>query len=1102
MPRILESSVQRIKDAASIVDVVSDFIELKKKGAGYWACCPFHGERSPSFYVNPARNTYHCFGCGAGSTPVDFLMNHKNMSFAEAIEYLGKRFNEEVRYAAKDWTDEERAEQRHRESLIIAVQAVQRFFVEQLQADTPEAQAARKYAYGRWTEDFCKEFGIGYAPRGNQAFFDFIKRNCINEDILVELGYIGVNEEKGSRYAFFRERVTIPIISRSGQLLGFSGRYSGTNNDIPRYMNSKESAIFKKADIVFGMRDAVGMARKNDRMILVEGGPDVLRLHQLGITNAVGALGVAWGESHFNQIASITKNVCFIPDSEPPKGDKEFGAGFEAVFRAGTIAVKLGLNVTVKEIPVSDPKEKQDPDSYITSKEKFSQLTEELFILWYADKLFKRENPTKAALSKAVEDIADLAAYVDNKVTRTHIMEALPEIYGRPKMWKEAYKAATVRRKKDAEDEASDNISYAERMMHRAGIICSHGCYFTIGKDDALQRFTNFTLTPVAHVRADGDASRVFKIKNEFGYEDSIEFTSDELVSIQKLNKALEKLGPFVWSGNIDQLNKLKEYLYLITNTCDRIKTMGWNDEYKLFALGNGIFVDGQWREVDELGMVNYGGKYYYLPAFSEMHRKNKTAFAFARSFIHKPETDISLRDFVGNVMEVFGQNAMSCFTFVMASLFRDIIYPVKDAFPILNLYGPPSSGKTALGNSFLALLYPVVEPSKLATTTISSLNTMLTRGANIPVLIDEYKNSINDTKVEMLKSVWGGKGQSKKNIETKEIEETMFTCSLILCGQEQPTKDSALFNRIVYLKSPRTEFSVEEKKRYRELKELTHKRMSHLLIELLKLRPAFENNFAHNFSVCTDEVLAKLGTISINDRIFDNWVILLAAFRTAETFIDVPFTYKDFFDFSLAGMISQNSEVRQKSELSDFWKLFASLFMSGKIMERAHFRIIYESSFKPCSKKQEVEFEDKRPIVYVNFDAVKQVMARNLNNGGTSSRIDPYSVEGMLEISQHYLGNKQCRFINLNARGELDERFDQESKKSYALGGKITAMCFDYSALKGEFDINLESIRISDTDLLVEETEPEATNTPSTPPTHQPSIFDSDPVSDEDMPF
>lgn len=1102
MPRILESSIQRIKDAASIVDVVGDFIELKKKGAGYWACCPFHGERTPSFYVNPARNTYHCFGCGAGSTPVDFLMNHRNMSFAEAIEYLGKRFNEEVRYATKEWTDEEREAQRHRESLIIAVQAVQRFFVEQLQADTPEAQAAREYAYGRWTERFCKEFGIGYAPKCNQAFFEFIKRNCINEDILVELGYIGVNADTGSRYAFFRERVTIPITSRSGQLLGFSGRYNGTNNDIPRYMNSRESAIFKKADIVFGLRDAVAMARKNDRMILVEGGPDVLRLHLLGITNAVGALGVAWGESHFNQIAPLTKNICFIPDSEPPKGDKQFGAGFEAVFRAGAIAVKLGLDVTVREIPVSDPKEKQDPDSYIVDRSKFSGLREEMFILWYAEKLLKRDGLTTAEQKRAIEEIGYLVAFVDNKITRSQIIDALPDIYGRPKLWKEAVKAGAVRRKKDTEEENADALSYADRMMHRAGIICSKGCYYTAGKDDQLLRFTNFTLEPIAHVRVNGDASRVFKIKNEFGYEDSIEFTSDELVSIQKLNKALEKLGPFVWSGNIDQLNKLKEYLYMITPTCDRISTLGWNAPYQLYALGNGIFVDNEWREVDELGMTNYGGKHYYLPAFSEMHRKNQSSFAFARTFIHKPDTDISLRDFVGKVMEVFGQNAMSCFVFVLASLFRDIIYPVKDAFPILNLYGPPSSGKTALGNSFLALLYPVVEPSKLATTTIASLNTMLTRAANIPVIIDEYKNSVNDTKIEMLKSVWGGKGQSKKNIETKEIEETMFSCSLILCGQEQPTKDSALFNRIIYLKSPRTEFSIEEKKRYRELKELTHKRMSHLLIELLKLRPAFESNYAHNFSVCTDEMLTRLGNLSINDRIFDNWVILLAVFRTAETFIDVPFTYKDFFEFSLSGMVSQNSEVRQKTELSDFWKFFASLFMSGKIIERAHFRIKYESSFKPCSKKPEVNFEDKRPIVYVNFDAVKQVMARNLNSGATSSRIDPFSIEGMLEISRHYLGNKQCRFVNLNARGELDVHFDNETKRSYSLGGKITAWCFDYATLKSEYDINLESIRISDADLLAEEAEPAAETPPPAPPQSQPSIFDTTTANDDDMPF
>ena len=190
------------------------------------------------------------------------------------------------------------------------------------------------------------------------------------------------------------------------------------------------------------------------------------------------------------------------------------------------------------------------------------------------------------------------------------------------------------------------------------------------------------------------------------------------------------------------------------------------------------------------------------------------------------------------------------------------------------------------------------------------------------------------------------------------------------------PTIDPALFTRVVHLSYSRTDFSAEEKKRYVELKELAHHRLTHLTVELLRLRPTFENRYRDMYQTCSEEIMVRLNGEAIKDRIFDNWVILLAAFRTVETLIDVPFTYRDLFEFCFRQMRSQNNMVKKKSELADFWKMFASLYMNGRLIEGAHFRIITDDKFIPSGKGQKFSFDGRKAILCVNFNSVEHVIA------------------------------------------------------------------------------------------------------------------------------
>lgn len=1096
--RITESCKQRILDSAEVQGVLSDFIHLQQRGAGFWACCPFHRERTPSFYVNPARNSWHCFSCHKHGDAVSFLREHQGMSFQEALEYIARKYSIEVRYDSYEPTDKEKEDAKRRESARAAIDAVQEFFVSSLQGNSPEAQKAREYAYGRWGEEFCKEFGIGYAPRGSAALMEWCRRKGVPMEALQDAGCVKTDDKSKECYAFFRERITIPVVDRNRRLVAFTARYFGDNKDIAKYINSGETILFKKSRVVFGLGYAVKMARSMGQFLLVEGGPDVVKLHSLGLTHTVAPLSKNWCEEQFQMLKRVCGAVCFIPDSDPPKHDEEFGAGFQGVFRSGELALQAGLEVTVREIPAENGK--QDPDSFMDRKEKLADLEEENFILWYARKLFGREGLTPGKRKEAVKTIARLTALLDDKYDRESVLSALPDIYGKGKLWKDELKQAQTQRRKDAEQSAGDPSDMAESMRRRFGIIEQNGKYYVSGKEDQMIRISNFTLTPVFHIKSHDNAIRIYRIVNEFGDEDAIELTQEEMVSLPRFKKRVENLGRFMWLGKAEHLDQMKEYLYSITKTCELVTLMGWNAENRFYAFGNGLFIGDRWIEADELGLVAYGGKTFYLPAFSEMHRNNKSFFSFEREFIHKPDSAISLHDYVAKLVEVFGDNAKVGFAFMLASLFRDVIYPIKDCFPILNLFGPPDSGKTSLGAALMALFHPVKEPPKLANTTIPSMNMMLSRVSNAVEILDEYKNEIDFRKLDIVKGVWGGKGQMKMNGETRKVEDTFFTCSLMLCGQEMPTKDPALFTRVIHLSYSRTEHSLEEKRRFKELKELSHRHNSHLTIELLQLRDAFEKRYAEVYSSCSEELMERLGSESIKDRIFDNWLVPLAAFRTAEALIDVPFSYRDLFEITLKGMKMQNEMVKKKSELADFWKLFASLYMNGRIIEGAHFRIVAERRFIPSGKGKRYDFDGLRPILYVYYDGVEQVLASRSGLNAAASKIDFPTLQPFLEMSTQYLGRKQVRLMKLNGMGTPEYTVEAQQKMTY--NTRLTTLAFDYEAVKAEFDISLESFKMSEAEALDEEIE--AQNPADVKPQDvQGSIqFGAEEADKEDMPF
>ena len=1061
---ISESTINKVRNLA-IEDVLRPYVKLSRKGSTLMGLCPFHPERTGSFAVTPGKNLFHCFSCNRGGDGIAFIMEKDNLTFMEAVAFIAKNNGIPVEYSDEERSEEELAEVRHKESLLVILDHLQRFFVENLRvAMTDESRAAREYAYGRWPEEFCSIAGIGYAPKDGNTFMEYCRAKGLNEESLFELGMFKRNED-GSVYAMFRQRIMIPVRNRWGRIIAYTARYIGNSDKVPKYINSSTSIVYSKGETLFGI-DRASRQRDADYFIVVEGAPDVLRMQSVGYENTVAALGTAWTDNQFEQLKKFTASLCFIPDSDTTDG-KQYGPGFEAVMANGASAIKKGFHVTVRELPFAKQNGKNDADSYIHCKEDYSSLKEKHFIVWLARKRFCIAGSLMEE-RKYVAEIADLLRYVKDQLVFDLCIEQLAKLHGKVKLWRDAVTQARGEARKKQEHGSSMNEMQREaELLRQFGLFVRENCYYAINEEDEEPaRISNFIMEPLFHIEDENNATRIFRMRNMYDVCRVIELKESELCSLSNFQQKVGSLGNYVWLAKIDKLNRVKEYLYSKTDTAERIRKLGWNASEEFFAFGNGILYGGTFKNVDDLGIVRgVNGKAFYIPATSRIYLHNPEIFQFERLMVHENRNGVKLYDFASRLIGVFGENASIALCYLLATLFRDIIFRRTRHFPILNLFGEKGTGKTTLATSLQSFFLHGVDPPNLGVTSVPAMNDRVSQAVNTLVVLDEYKNDLDIRKIAYLKGLWGGGGQTKKNTNTDGMAaQTIVSTGVALCGQDKPTQDMALYTRVIFLAFSKTSFNQVEKRNYEDLVALCNMGLTHLTIEILNHRELFEKNFPETYSVTKRELAAKFENESIHDRIFGNWVIPLAAYRTLETVLDVPFSYAELFETAVNGIRSQNELAQESSEVADFWSMLQGFQTSGKCVDKAHYRIRYMKSFRPISAKEDIEFKEARPILYLNMAAVASLFnSRNMN--ATANRSNWSTIMSYLKSHSSFLGLKQDRFTILLPSGLPDysiEIVNNEQVRRVKVN-RPKALCFDYLQLKEAFGLELETEVITD---------------------------------------
>ncbi len=400
-------TVQRIIDSAKIEEVVRDFVSLKRRGANYVGLCPFHNERTPSFSVSPARNICKCFSCGKGGSPVNFIMEHEQMTYWEALRYLANKYN--IQIQERELSDEERRQQGQRQSMLAVNEFAMKHF-EQRMADTDEGRdVGLSYFRHRGINDAAiAKFHLGFALEQRDDFAQTAVKSGFKPEIIEAVGLSKRYEHGWSDR--FRARVIYPVFTISGKVVAFGGRILTNDKKLAKYVNSPESTIYSKSRELYGLYQAKQSIVRKDKCILVEGYMDVISMSQRGIENVVASSGTSLTTGQIRLIHRFTENVTVIYDSD--------AAGIKASIRGIDLLLAEGLNIKVLLLP-----DGEDPDSYAQSHtaeevEAYLAAHEEDFIKFKTDILLKDTSGDPVAKAKAISSIVASIAVIPDEITR------------------------------------------------------------------------------------------------------------------------------------------------------------------------------------------------------------------------------------------------------------------------------------------------------------------------------------------------------------------------------------------------------------------------------------------------------------------------------------------------------------------------------------------------------------------------------------------------------------------------------------------------------------------------------------------------------------
>jgi DNA primase catalytic core len=458
----------------SIHEVIGKYdIELKPNGSTYLANCPFHKDKTPSFTVYPNTGSYYCFGCHVSGDAIAFVEKYKSVKFLDAVRMIAKDHNIEI--PEEKLSAEEQAIQKHREELFIVNQWATKWFINQLKENSSAIDYLKNKR--KWSDESISTFQIGYAPNGWHNFLSAAKNEGYKEELLLAAGLIKKKEGKEKTYDFFRNRIMFPIHNHSRRVCGFAGRsltpiFDKNGNEILKYINTCDTEIYAKKEILFGLHDAKRSIEDKFNVYVVEGNPDVIRLKQIGIPNCVGISGSKITQGQIDELKKITSTITIIPDMDPPKADEngnvnpdEVTAGEAGGDGSAKLIIENGLHCKIIQLPKGT--EKNDADSFFTDKAQFDayEKATRLNYIYYLAQKDKNNHQEEDQKHKLISKIVSMVQYLPEVAHEDYFTE-LGKLIPPKSAWKKnSITAAAAKKEQKGKREQFENNEYESKKI-------------------------------------------------------------------------------------------------------------------------------------------------------------------------------------------------------------------------------------------------------------------------------------------------------------------------------------------------------------------------------------------------------------------------------------------------------------------------------------------------------------------------------------------------------------------------------------------------------------------------------------------------------------
>jgi DNA primase catalytic core len=1058
---IQEASVDNVRNA-DIVRVIGNFLDLKKTGSKLFAKSPFSNDKSASFCVTPSLNIFKCFSSGIGGDAIKFVMLHKNASYPDALKIIADIC--QIALIEEAVSEEETRKRSYKQELFDLTDQAATKYQMQLHAATKEHWAKQMIAKREISEETITNFSLGYAPKD----FKFLTTPFTDRAKLELAKTVGlVNTKDGRSFDFFVDRLIFPIHDFKGNIIGFGGRQAD-GVDGPKYINSKETEIYNKSNVLYGLFQAKNNIAKEKTAVLVEGYTDVTGLFQYGCEIAVANCGTAPLSNTQSKLLHRFANhviICRDNDGLDAAGNEQKGT-LAAIRDINTLLAE-GFKVSIVILP-----EGEDPDSMARKTPEIKQYlleNAEDAVLWKTLKLRNKAANDPDMISESVNEVCKMLFEIKDDIKQAHYVKTCSGLMKQPiKVFKDTMTKFIKKAEIKSENTGVAKAEDAEIMGLPDG--ADYSQYFTLGfvihensvyfkGREKFFKGSNYKITPLFHVYGKTDNKRLCEVISEYGKKKIIDFDTSDFVQMAKFEGKLLDEGNFTFTADVTA-NHFKLFRNSIMEQfimAYELKSLGWQPE-GFFAYADCVFHGGILKRANDYGIIQLETgvkteseymedvKHFYSPSASVMHkfsREGDDLYENDRYLVYKKAT-VDITSWMKQLRKVYGATKSTTgIAFVIASIFRDITMKKKGFFPLFFLSGEKGSGKSKFGESMVALFTHKQEPFDLNSGTKVALSRRLARISNISVMFEEYNDGVEDTVFQMLKGAYDGRGREMgKATGDNRTTTTKVNCGLILLSQYLSSRDdNSLTSRSVienFIK-PHESFTTAQIEDYSLLKSWEEHGLSSLLVEILQHRELIEEKTQETYAAISKKMKAELKGKDYQERMMENYIAMLVPITILKNLLRFPFDEKEVWDQFKEAIIASSDLIIESEGLAEFWHTLEFLLDTKRIIKGHQFEIEMPLMVKLQTRKGEADLEVKlngqKRVLYLRLNAVHQLYHKEVSTRDSVEVIGENTLKNYFRSKKYFIGSVKSK------------RFEDTSTSAYL---------FDYDMMHDSNILNL----------------------------------------------